>query len=70
MHLCLLTEVNDTTQEVEESLKAFETLEEFDKFGSSKLFVIFASNLDANLQVLSEVSRQHCFQALQTVVYT
>ena len=68
MHFRFLAEVHDASQEIEKSLEALEALKELDQLGGTQLFVVFSSNLNADLQVLSKIGGQHGFQTFQTVI--
>ena len=69
MHVGLLAEVDDRPEEVEEALKGLEGLEDLDERRGAQLLVVLGGNLHADLQVLSDVVRQHGADALQAVFH-
>lgn len=46
------------------TFKALEGFKQVNQRSSGQLFVVLAGDLDAHLKVLSDVSLQHCLQAL------
>lgn len=59
MYLLVLREVNNRPQEVEQSLVAFEALKQIDQSFGGKLFMVLGGDLNADLEVLSDVGSQH-----------
>lgn len=47
------------------TFKAFERFKDFDQAVGAELFVILGGNLYTDLQILSDVGLQHCFQTFQ-----
>lgn len=68
VHLRVLAEVDDGPQEVEESLKALEGLEDLGQGLGGQLLVVLGGNLHADLKVLADVGLQHGFDALQGIL--
>lgn len=66
----ILAEINNGTKEVKEAFIAFERFEEFNQCLSSQLFMIFRSNLNCNLKILTDIGRKHCFQTFQWILYS
>ena len=65
----VLAEVDDGSQEVEETLVALEGLKDVDEGSGGQLLVVLGGHLDADLQVLADVGGHHGLDTLQGVLH-
>ena len=59
MNAFILVEVDNRTEKVKQTFVGLELHEQIDQFISSELFMVLAANLNANFQILPDVSLQH-----------
>uniref|UniRef100_A0A8W7PT82 Uncharacterized protein n=1 Tax=Anopheles coluzzii TaxID=1518534 RepID=A0A8W7PT82_ANOCL len=69
VHLRILAEVDDRAEEVEQSLVALEALEQVDQRLRRQLLVVLGRDLHADLQILTDVGRQHRLQTLERILH-
>ena len=68
VNLAVLAEVDDGSEEVEESFEALEPFEEVNQGVGRQLLVVLGGDLDADLKVLTNVGRQHGLEAFKRIL--